>query len=493
MVLKWSQNFTKKGLKMESLGGNFKGIMIQKLQTGATAFYIKFKDELNVSRKLKVGESPHMTKTRAKDLLNDKKNEIKGKRSLIRGSATSVPSPIPSILQKKQKPSTHSFNTLNNLADFYFSDHSIKTMKELKNRYDYHVRNEVFAQKPVQLITKQDLIEFIERKKVQRSDKRRGENSRNKAVEEKEMIEYQMNLKKIAVLSTVNDWRNNNQIAFLKKKNEILLMRSDETAKQRLLSDKSVSEDDKRAMLGLLSRKTIKEIFQICLTTINYSIDSHKIAPFANPFVISKRDKKLYIDIDNIKDRYMSKDEIRDFLKECKEISKKPKHKNIFLMALLGLSVAARQSTILSIRISDIDLENGFINLRNHKTEKWYSGFIGSEEIKKEILKLIGDRDRNDYLFVNYTKERPYRYPRIMGDILDYMVNYKHRFIKWLSLKDLRNTSASHLAMQGVPISYISQVLNHSSIVMTERYAHLSPSIAQDGIKNLVNSFGLNE
>lgn len=478
---------------MESLGGNFKGIMIQKLQSNATAFYIKFKDEMNVSRKLKVGESPDMTKTRARDLLSEKRKEIKAKRSLIRGSATSLPSPIPSILQKKQKPSPQSFKTLNDLADFYFSDHSIKTMKELKNRYDYHVRNESFAQKPVQLITKHDLIDFIERKKSQRSDKRRGERSRDKSVEEKEMSEYQANLRKIAALSTHDDWRSKNAIEFLKKKNEIIMLRNDEEAKKRLWNDKTISEDDKRAMLGLLSKKTIKEIFQICLTVINYSIDSHKITPFANPFVISKRDKKLYIEVDNIKDRYLSKEEIRDFLKECKEISKKPKHKNIFLMALLALSVAARQSTLLSIRISDIDLDNGFINLRNHKTEKWYNGFIGSDEIKQEILRLLGDRDRNDYLFVNYTKERPYRYPRIMGDILDYTVNYKHRFVNWLSLKDLRNTSASHLAMQGVPISHISKVLNHSSIVMTERYAHLSPSIAQDGIRTLVDSFGLED
>lgn len=476
---------------MESLGGNFKGIMIQKLQSGATAFYIKFKDEMNVSRKLKVGESPDMTKTRAKDLLNEKKKEIKTKRSLIRGSATLLPSPIPSILQKKHNPSPKTFKTLNDLADFYFSDHSIKTMKELKNRYDYHVRNEQFANKPVQLITKHELIDFIERKKVQRADKRRGENTRNKSVEDKEMSEYQMNLQKIITLAANDDWRSKNTIEFLKKKNEILLLRNNDEAKKRLWGDNAVSEDDKRAMLGLLSRKTIKEIFQICLTAINYSIDSHKIAPFANPFVISKRDKKLYIEVDNIKDRYMSKDEIKDFLKECKEISKKPKHKNIFLMALLALSVAARQSTLLSIRISDIDLENGFINLRNHKTEKWYNGFIGSNEIKQEILRLIGDRDRNDYLFVNYTKERPYRYPRVMGDILDYTVNYKHRYVNWLSLKDLRNTSASHLAMQGIPISHISQILNHSSVLMTERYAHLSPSIAQDGIRTLVDSFGL--
>lgn len=47
------------------------------------------------------------------------------------------------------------------------------------------------------------------------------------------------------------------------------------------------------------------------------------------------------------------------------------------------------------------------------------------------------------------------------------------RVINWHLL---RHTFASHLAMEGVPIPVVQQLLGHASITMTMRYAHLSPS-----------------
>lgn len=105
-------------------------------------------------------------------------------------------------------------------------------------------------------------------------------------------------------------------------------------------------------------------------TIVNFAIEKKELN-IRSPFSLTRRDFKSYrLVIDNVRDRYMTKDELNLFLKECKEISKKPKHKNIYLMALLGLSIAARQQTIMTIRISDIDFENDTIKLRNHKTEK---------------------------------------------------------------------------------------------------------------------------
>jgi len=41
--------------------------------------------------------------------------------------------------------------------------------------------------------------------------------------------------------------------------------------------------------------------------------------------------------------------------------------------------------------------------------------------------------------------------------------------------RDLRHTAASHMAMAGVDIMAIRQVLGHKTIQMTLRYSHLSP------------------
>ena len=49
----------------------------------------------------------------------------------------------------------------------------------------------------------------------------------------------------------------------------------------------------------------------------------------------------------------------------------------------------------------------------------------------------------------------------------------------------LRHTFASHLAMRGVPLKAIQELLGHASIVTTMRYAHLAPHVARDAVRLL--------
>ncbi|HSQ92200.1 MAG TPA: site-specific integrase [Nitrospiraceae bacterium] len=50
---------------------------------------------------------------------------------------------------------------------------------------------------------------------------------------------------------------------------------------------------------------------------------------------------------------------------------------------------------------------------------------------------------------------------------------------------DLRHTAASWLAMRGRPLIEIKEVLGHSSISMTMRYAHLSPAHLRSCVESL--------
>ena len=50
---------------------------------------------------------------------------------------------------------------------------------------------------------------------------------------------------------------------------------------------------------------------------------------------------------------------------------------------------------------------------------------------------------------------------------------------------DLRHTFASHLAMSGVDLLTIKELLGHKSINMTLRYAHLSPNHRRKAIASL--------
>ena len=48
--------------------------------------------------------------------------------------------------------------------------------------------------------------------------------------------------------------------------------------------------------------------------------------------------------------------------------------------------------------------------------------------------------------------------------------------IEGFRFHDLRHTAASHLAMAGVPLRTVGEILGHKTAAMTERYAPLPPS-----------------
>jgi integrase len=57
--------------------------------------------------------------------------------------------------------------------------------------------------------------------------------------------------------------------------------------------------------------------------------------------------------------------------------------------------------------------------------------------------------------------------------------------IKDFHIHDLRHTFASHLVMSGVDLPTVSRLMGHSSIVMTMRYAHLSPRHEAEAVAKL--------
>ena len=119
------------------------------------------------------------------------------------------------------------------------------------------------------------------------------------------------------------------------------------------------------------------------------------------------------------------------------------------------------------------------LHLEETKSGEWQTVPI-NEEARKVLVRRIRLRDgvcpTTSWVFFHLT-------PALNTKVGDRVKNVRKAFstacrragIDNFHINDLRHTFASWLVMDGVPLYEVSKLLRHSSIKMTERYAHLAP------------------
>ena len=66
----------------------------------------------------------------------------------------------------------------------------------------------------------------------------------------------------------------------------------------------------------------------------------------------------------------------------------------------------------------------------------------------------------------------------------------KNAKITDLRFHDLRHTAASRMVMSGVDLYTVKEILGHKTLVMTQRYAHLSPAHQRNAVERLARRRG---
>ncbi len=158
----------------------------------------------------------------------------------------------------------------------------------------------------------------------------------------------------------------------------------------------------------------------------------------------------------NTRLRYLEKTEIKTLLSFCDKL--------LFAIVTLALNTGMRKQEILDLKWIDIDFVKRFICLLDQKNGD--KSYIPLNETVILILKSIKRDESCAYVFSKDGK--PYHLRRPFNTAL------KNAKIKGANFHTLRHTFASHLAMAGVDLNTIRELMRHKTMLMTLRYAHLS-------------------
>lgn len=240
---------------------------------------------------------------------------------------------------------------------------------------------------------------------------------------------------------------------------------------------KSITAEDTQKLQAIklkeFAPKTVNTILGELSVIFNYAIDKNIIAQ--NPL---KKVKSLRVD--NVRERYLSKEEVFVLLDYTKS------DEQLYIFTLLALTTGARVGAICKITPRDINFDMKTISVLDEKNSEKYTSFLGSDELEKLLKKRV-QKLKLDTPILKENEANLYDQIKLKArTVLDRLFNdenidAKHKVV----IHTLRHTFASHLAINGTPIFTIQKLLNHKDIRMTLRYAKLAPDTGRDSILKL--------
>lgn len=139
-------------------------------------------------------------------------------------------------------------------------------------------------------------------------------------------------------------------------------------------------------------------------------------------------------------------------------------------LVLVSINTGMRRGEVFNLTWADVDLKNKFVTVEGDGAK---SGQTRHIPLNKEALSTLQE----------WHKQSPktgFVFPGQKGARLDNVKKSWDGLLKLAKVEgfrwhDLRHTFASKLVMAGVPLNTVRELLGHSDIAMTLRYAHLAP------------------
>jgi integrase len=201
------------------------------------------------------------------------------------------------------------------------------------------------------------------------------------------------------------------------------------------------------------------------------------------------RDAKLFKLEDPLSDRVLSREEESKLLDACDRPILRYRAPHLKTVILIALYTGLRRGEIFRLRWADIDLETGFLTVRNSKTISGRGRRVNLNGSIQKTLQAMHQGSRSEWLFPSPERFQKLETDRHIGDT-------KHAFRKAVQLAaiphitfhQLRHTFCSRLADAGVPLPVIQDLAGHASIIMTRRYTHPANELKQKAVELLLNA-----
>ncbi|MCK5267358.1 MAG: tyrosine-type recombinase/integrase [Spirochaetes bacterium] len=200
---------------------------------------------------------------------------------------------------------------------------------------------------------------------------------------------------------------------------------------------------------------------RIAYAAINlfYKVIIKKECPYKLDFV--KKRKRIPVVLD--------KDEIIEILASISN----PRH-TLMISMLYGSGL--RVSEIVELRVSDVDLKNYLLNVKNSKGDKDRISTL-SEKLKQGLEVQIKNKTGSDYVFktISNKKYSVRTVQQIFKNALE-----KSGIQKNATCHSLRHSFATHLLQDGTDIRTLKDLLGHKSVKTTMVYLHVADPLKRN-------------